>query len=101
MITTQKNPKKKIQLRGEQLVKQGKVKELSNDDFEILYSIKNDEGKITEVSFIKKNKEFKCFNKYCSNFRSGITTPSCYHTYAVYSFQARLEEDLNCRDLKT
>ena len=72
--------------KGKRLYNFNKVTcdEISN--YCIEFTVKDDRNKSSQVIFILNNLEFKCMNKYCSNFRAGKTYPTCWHTFAVQSW---------------
>ena len=73
--------------KGKRLFESGRVSLIKEDDFEILFRIKGNYRRSTEVSFIKKSYEIKCFNKECSLWRgSDKTKPRCYHSWAIHCF---------------
>lgn len=86
---------KDIQIKGERLYEEGKVKVLTNDNHEIRFEVKDDFAPYTEVSFLKKDWEFVCFNDKCSLFRAGLASKKkCYHMVACRTWMINNQKEV-------
>jgi len=73
--------------KAKRLFESGRVKIIKDDDFEKLFLVNGNFNSKTEVSYIKKSHQIKCFNSQCSLWRSKTENKEiCYHIHIVRMF---------------
>jgi hypothetical protein len=74
--------------KAQRIISEKRIKLIFSDVYEARYSVNK-----TEVAFLNKKKEYRCFNAQCSLFRGDKKQPSCYHTFAVEILRGKDDAD--------